>query len=122
MRINSYFVKSVDDALAQARAELGEDALLLSTRKVDPRPDCPGGYDVVFGTADTLAPDAVSKMVPVPAESPAAVTAKPAARDHAPRDEVTGELERLRAEMDVTVIHCSFPPEEPWQMAAGSPN
>jgi len=100
MRIKSYFVKSVDDAIAQARAELGEEALLLSTRKVEPRPDCPGGYDVVFGTADTLAPDAVSEIIPVPVESPAAVAARPAARDHAQRDHVTGELERLRAQMD----------------------
>ena len=33
MRIKSYFVRSVDEAIAQARKDLGEDALLLNTRK-----------------------------------------------------------------------------------------
>jgi flagellar biosynthesis protein FlhF len=45
MRIKSYFVPTVDDAIAQARAELGDDALLLSTRKND------NGCEVVFGVA-----------------------------------------------------------------------
>ena len=46
MRIKSYFVPSVEQAMAQAVAELGEDALLLRTRQAD------GGYEVVFGTPD----------------------------------------------------------------------
>ena len=46
MRIKSYFVSTVDEAMAQAIAELGEDALLLRTRQTD------GGYEVVFGSED----------------------------------------------------------------------
>jgi flagellar biosynthesis protein FlhF len=46
MRIKSYFVSSVNQAIAQATAELGEDALLLRTRQTD------GGYEVVFGCED----------------------------------------------------------------------
>jgi flagellar biosynthesis protein FlhF len=46
MRIKSYFVSSVEEAMAQAIAELGEDALLLRTRQTD------GGYEVVFGSED----------------------------------------------------------------------
>ena len=37
MRIKSYFVPTVDEAIAQARAEFGEDALLLSTRQTGRR-------------------------------------------------------------------------------------
>ena len=35
MRIKSYFAKTVDEAMAQAGAELGADAMLLSTRQID---------------------------------------------------------------------------------------
>jgi len=77
MRIKSYFVKSVDEALAQARAELGEDALLLSTRKSGDE------YDVVFGS---------------PGEGEAAPPAPRAARKaagHGP-----GHLDEVRAQLD----------------------
>ena len=47
MRIKSYFVRSVDDAIALARADFGEDALLLSTRNNG------GGAEVVFGSAES---------------------------------------------------------------------
>jgi len=36
MRIKSYFAKSVDLAMAQAREELGPEAMLLNTRKAPP--------------------------------------------------------------------------------------
>src|SRR5579862_1215355 len=54
MRIKSYFAKSVDEAMVQARAELGNDALLLNTRKNEGGK--PENYEVVFGTADAVAP------------------------------------------------------------------
>jgi flagellar biosynthesis protein FlhF len=50
MRIKSYFVSSAGDAMAQARAELGDDALLLSTRRNGP------GYEVVFGAGGAEEP------------------------------------------------------------------
>lgn len=53
MRIKSYFVKSVEEAMAQARIELGEDALLLSTRKQNSSDGAWSGYEVVFGCADS---------------------------------------------------------------------
>jgi flagellar biosynthesis protein FlhF len=100
MRIKSYFVKSVDEAIAQARAELGEDALLLSTRKVDARPDSPGGYDVVFGSTEPLAPEAADELPPAPVESPAPAEWKTFSRDDGNRDGLKGELDRLRVQMD----------------------
>ena len=44
MRIKSYFVKTVDDAIVQARAELGDDALLLNIR------EAAAGLEVAFGS------------------------------------------------------------------------
>lgn len=50
MRIKSYFVRSVDEAITQARADFGDDALLVSTRHTD------DGCEVVFGSAEYEAP------------------------------------------------------------------
>ncbi len=47
MRIKSYLAKTVDDAIAQARLELGTEALLLNTRKVAAQ-----RYEVMFGCAE----------------------------------------------------------------------
>jgi flagellar biosynthesis GTPase FlhF len=53
MRIKSYFAKSVDEAILQARAELGNDALLLNTRRSEGAKA--EHYEVVFGTPDAVA-------------------------------------------------------------------
>src|SRR5580704_111233 len=52
MRIKSYFAKSVDQAMAQAREELGDEAMLLNTRKAPA--DHPSGmnYEVIFGVVN----------------------------------------------------------------------
>ena len=51
MKIKSYFAKSVDDAIAKARVELGSEALLLNTRKMPDIGTGAGGYEVVMGVA-----------------------------------------------------------------------
>ena len=51
MRIKSYFAKSVDLAMAQAREELGPEAMLLNTRKAPADQIEGGGYEVIFGVA-----------------------------------------------------------------------
>ncbi len=88
MRIKSYFAKTVDEAMAQARVELGLDALLLNTRKVVAEAGQPGGYEVVFGLAQEEVPE------PVAAEPPPQVESRPV------RDDLAGELGRLHARMD----------------------
>jgi flagellar biosynthesis protein FlhF len=98
MRIKSYFVKSVDEAIARARAELGEEALLLSTRKVDAHLDSPAGYDVVFGSADAPAPADAAEAPRTRAAVPGPL--ETALRREPGRGELNDELERLRAQMD----------------------
>jgi len=75
MRIKSYFAKSVDQAMAQARVELGEDAMLLNTRKAPA--DHPSGmnYEVIFGVtgeAPVSLPVADAEKPKTPAPAPPA--------------------------------------------------
>jgi flagellar biosynthesis protein FlhF len=72
--VKSFFAKSIQDAMAQAREAMGPDALLLDTKAAPPEARHLGQYEVVFGEyADppaepeaagglTLAPDALAKM------------------------------------------------------------
>jgi len=49
--VKSYFVSSVGEGMAQARTDLGPDALLLNTREAPPEARHLGEYEVVFGVA-----------------------------------------------------------------------
>src|ERR1051325_4258780 len=86
MRIKSFFAASVDQAIAQARAELGVEAMLLHTRKLDQDASYPGGYEVAFGVAGD------------PATAIEPVDLSPSKRS--PQQDVAGELSRLHAQMD----------------------
>ena len=53
MKIKSYFAGSVEAAINQAKQELGEDAMLMNSRKSMPEARHLGEYEVVFAcTAD----------------------------------------------------------------------
>ena len=120
MRIKAYFGKSVDEAIAQARHELGDDALLLNTRKVPGQAGLRGGYEVMFGSADAPgngrggrfcsepAPAEIAKPAPTPVAiagnsatgtSPAPVIGA-APKVIAPTGNASGELDRIQAQMD----------------------
>jgi flagellar biosynthesis protein FlhF len=49
MRIKSYFADAVSDAVQAARKEMGEEAMLMETRKAPPESAHLGAYEVVFG-------------------------------------------------------------------------
>ena len=53
--VKSYFASSVDEGMAQARADLGPDALLLNTREAPPEARHLGDYEVVFGMTSDVA-------------------------------------------------------------------
>jgi flagellar biosynthesis protein FlhF len=55
MRIKSYFARSVEDALAMARQELGPEAMLVTTRHAPPEARHLGDFEVVF--ASDMPPD-----------------------------------------------------------------
>src|SRR5215831_1668643 len=50
MRIKSYYSRSVEEAMAAARAELGPDAMLVNSRKAPIQTRHLGEYEVVFAT------------------------------------------------------------------------
>ena len=47
--VKSFFAPSVQEAIEQAQAELGPDALLLNSREAQPEARYLGAYEVVFG-------------------------------------------------------------------------
>src|ERR1700687_754527 len=105
MKIKSYFAKSVDEAMAKARVELGSDALLLNTRKIADIGTGTAGYEVVRGVAGPppeREPAAPVRASAVPAR-PTATAARAATLpqgESVPRTEMTAEMEKLRAQMD----------------------
>jgi flagellar biosynthesis protein FlhF len=90
MKTKSYFAKSVDEAIAQARAELGSEALLLNTRKVS-EPGKPSGYEVVLSLAEAHAPERPVRAAGVPRQ-PVKEAASPS--------HLSVELENLRGQMN----------------------
>jgi len=96
MRIKSYFAKSVDLAMAQAREELGPEAMLLNTRKAPPDQIEGGGYEVIFGVAGES--PAVPSIVAPLAAAPVTEAAK-RVENSAP-EHFTAELGRLHDQID----------------------
>jgi len=74
MRLKSYFAGTVESAMRLARQEMGEEALLVNSRKAPPEARHLGEYEVVFAVAPAL---------PAPEESPEA-GAKPGAEANGP--------------------------------------
>src|SRR5450631_2594934 len=92
LRIKSYFTKSVDQAIAQAREELGPDAMLLNTRRTSADRPEGEGYEVVFGVAEELPAEIET---PEPAPAPLAV----AKSESATPDHLASELQSLHDQM-----------------------
>ena len=58
MRLKTYFASGVDAAISLARTELGDDALLVHSKKASGEGAALGAYEVVFAAPDALAPSA----------------------------------------------------------------
>lgn len=83
MRIKSYYAETVEDAMAQARQELGPEALLVNSRKAPPEALHLGGFEVVF---------AVEEMFPEEADA--------ARRGHGAGDRLSAEVADLKKELE----------------------
>jgi flagellar biosynthesis protein FlhF len=77
MKIKSYFASSVEQAIQEARQELGTDAMLITSRRSSPETRSLGAYEVVFGL-----------------DTP---SARP--RPRVPAADLSGELQHLRAQL-----------------------
>ena len=92
MRIKSYFANSVQEAIENARAELGSDAMLLNSKKTEWELRSLGSYEVVFGVSAEERTHATSEETkPVAAG---------AAEDLVRSSEVVKELAGLRKEIE----------------------
>lgn len=78
MKIKSYFAASVEQAIQQAREQLGAEAMLITSRRASPEARHFGAYEVVFGIPS-------QNLNPAP---------KPEPRD------LNAEMQALRAQLD----------------------
>ena len=101
MKIKSYFAESIQDAMEKARTELGPDAMLVSSKKVDSELRHLGAYEVVFGLAQESAPARPLSRVNVATAQRAAMPLLEAAAS-APRasDHLVQELADLRKQIE----------------------
>jgi flagellar biosynthesis protein FlhF len=81
MRIKSFFASSVEQAIQEARQELGPDAMLITSRRSSPEARSLGAYEVVFGLQS------------------AAARPRPTSPAAAPQADLSGELQNLRAQL-----------------------
>jgi flagellar biosynthesis protein FlhF len=91
MRIKSYYARTVEDAVAQARGELGVDAMLVNSRKAPPEARDLGEYEVVFA-------------VDGPAQAPEAPPARGGDRLSVEVAELKRELEDMRRTLTKTAF------------------
>src|SRR5580700_3115134 len=103
MKIKSYYSRSVEVAIAEAREELGPEAMLVESRKAAPEARHLGEYEVIFAlTTDSL---------PIQAKAPALLP------DHLSQDvaELKKELEGMRR----AITRTAFAPP---QWLSGAPD
>lgn len=89
MRIKSYFVENVGDAVQAARKEMGEDAMLVETRKAPPESKHLGSHEVVFAVTE-------------PTQSGASQSGRTAAAAFSPADAArfSTELTQMRRQLE----------------------
>jgi len=90
MRIKSYFAAAVEDAMAQAREELGPEAMLVNSRKAPPEARHLGEYEVVFAVENM---PGLAEGAAAPAPAPAVAAGGRLALDVA---SLKNELEGMR--------------------------
>jgi flagellar biosynthesis protein FlhF len=89
MKIKSYYSRTMEDAIAAARHEMGPDAMLMNSRKSPPEARHLGEYEVVFADADAAEP------VDAPQERHG-TTVTPAPRN----DRLSAEVAELKRELE----------------------
>jgi flagellar biosynthesis protein FlhF len=72
MRLKTYFVDTLEEALSQARGELGDEAMLVHSKRTSSEAEHLGRYEVVFA-----APQNAKPPQPLPVSPPAPPTVAP---------------------------------------------
>src|SRR5258707_13257146 len=76
MRLKSYFAGTVESAMCLARQEMGEEAMLVNSRRSQPEARHLGAYEVVFAASQDPALEAAAART--------AAAARPAKVEEAP--------------------------------------
>src|SRR6476659_8161320 len=95
MRLKSYFAGTVESAICLARQEMGEEAMLVNSRRTSPEARHMGAYEVVF---------AASHETPARKEAAKPAKAEDAAQPVGPTlAEEMAEMRRQLAKVSVQV-------------------
>src|SRR5713101_9515581 len=89
MKMKSYFAPTVEDAMEQARREMGPEALLINSRKAPPEAQGLGEYEVVFAVVPERTGSGGTSQLSNSVRS-----------EIAPEDPVVRELTRLRKQVE----------------------
>lgn len=81
MRLKTYFVDTVEEALLRARGEFGEEAMLVHSKRANSDTEHLGRYEVVFAAPQTGKPS--QEHLPHPEVKPVEPVRKPPARSEA---------------------------------------
>jgi flagellar biosynthesis protein FlhF len=93
MRLKSYFAGTVESAICLARQELGEDTMLVNSRKALPEDRHLGAYEVVFAASQEPSQvAAAARATAQPQEAPPATAESPLAQEMA---EMRRQIARL---------------------------
>src|SRR4051794_37290955 len=95
MKIKSYYARTVEDAMAAARQEMGAEAMLVNSRKTPLESRHLGEYEVVFASIGP-AGSATEASLALPGESMPVLTAPPSDRLSLEVAELKKELEGMR--------------------------
>ena len=97
MKIKSYYSRTVEDAIAAARQEMGPDAMLVNSRKSPPEARHLGEYEVVFGVVGAATGPAEAALK-LPGESYQPIAPPPVGGDRLSVEvaELKKELEGMR--------------------------
>src|SRR5215204_4985530 len=88
MKIKSYFSRSVEDAIAAARQELGPEAMLVNSRRALPEAKHLGDYEVVF-VAEAQ-----------PGEEDGSAPPNPAGESRGSSDRLSADVSELKRELE----------------------
>src|SRR5450631_2510105 len=97
MRLKSYYAGTVEGAIAQARKELGDDVMLIHSRRTAPEFSHLGAYEVVFA----ITPAVTVKPPAAPAAASEVQLSEPRPRNSKP------EYCTIRLDSDLTKLAAS---------------
>ncbi|MFN0172313.1 MAG: hypothetical protein ACKV22_38410 [Bryobacteraceae bacterium] len=100
MRIKSYFAATIEGAMRTARRELGDEAMLVQSRKSMPEAQHLGAYEVVFAVED-------------PSETSKVLAREPSGETGILVRQLAGQFRQMRRQMDHLSSALTLPQARP---------